>query len=99
MRGHWFLLCAIFCLDGCQPADEAHRTAAPAITNGDTDDGDPAVVALRHQGVTICTGTLIAPRVVLTAAHCLALGDDQLDVFLGSDPSRDGPVVAVTVVH
>ena len=39
---------------------------AQAITNGSDDTGDPAVVTFGA-----CSGTLIAPRVVLTAGHCI----------------------------
>jgi hypothetical protein len=41
------------------------------IINGTTDQGDPAVVMLRSGSSGFCTGTLISPTVVLTAAHCL----------------------------
>ncbi len=40
-----------------------------AIVGGTVDTGDPAVVLLMGSGG--CTGTLVAPNVVLTAAHCL----------------------------
>jgi hypothetical protein len=46
-------------------------TPAFAITNGSPDTTDPAVVALLVDGKVACSGSLVAPRVVLTAAHCL----------------------------
>jgi len=46
------------------------------IINGQPDNGDPAIVALfaKFQGEdqgALCTGTIISPTVVLTAAHCV----------------------------
>ncbi|HEX7702638.1 MAG TPA: trypsin-like serine protease [Kofleriaceae bacterium] len=41
------------------------------ITNG-TPSSDEAVVALVHGDVFTCSGTVIAPQLVLTAAHCLS---------------------------
>ena len=42
-----------------------------AITNGTADANDSAVAAiLSLDGQVVCSGTLIAPHVVLTAAHC-----------------------------
>lgn len=68
---------------------------APApITGGTLDTGDPAVVAVVARRTACdapsppqCTGTLIAPRVVLTAAHCVdaASSAGALEVVLGAD--------------
>lgn len=54
----------------CGPPELGTRHTA--VTNGAPDPGDPGVVAIaEHRGTAVfCTGTLIAPSVVLTAAHC-----------------------------
>jgi len=45
-----------------------------AITDGLVDPGHPAVGAVHTAAGYACTGTLVGPRVVLTAAHCIAPG-------------------------
>jgi hypothetical protein len=91
-------------------AAEAREHAAP-ITNGTLETGDPAVVAVgaRRLGcgdrlAPHCTGTLVAPRLVLTAAHCVAdprLGT-TIEVLFGSDVASPGALVlpvAQAVIH
>jgi V8-like Glu-specific endopeptidase len=89
-------------LEGPGPA-----TSARPIVGGAIDTGDPAVVAIGTRRVGCsedlaarCTGTLIAPRLVLTAAHCVIDPrlSSELEVFFGS--ATDAPAPAIRrVVH
>jgi Trypsin len=98
------VLGALLGASGCGPS--AVGEAASAVTGGAPDPGDPAVAALYldRSHTAFCTGTLIAPRVVLTAAHCLdSEGYPWIhrEVFFGSDVEEAGEVIAVdaAVVH
>jgi hypothetical protein len=66
---------------------------ASDIIGGEATDGYPYVVRLDGSG---CSSTLVAPRVLLTAAHCLGNGGDlrpalpdNATIATGRHPTRD----------
>jgi MYXO-CTERM domain-containing protein len=79
---------------GC--GDQGIGSSQRAIISGEVDLEDGAVVAVFLAWADgtdrLCTGTLVSPRVVLTAGHCLSRADDatRLDVGFGTDV-RDQP--------
>jgi hypothetical protein len=74
-----------------------------AIVGGTNTTGDPAVVAIAHRPVACgdapvvtCSGVLVAPRVVLTAAHCLEGNTGRaFEVIAGSDATTPTAVIVV----
>lgn len=65
------------------------------MITGGTPAPDPAVVALVRGNQLVCTGTVIAPHVVLTAAHCVS---PLPEVVLGDSLAGAHHVVAVAIV-
>jgi V8-like Glu-specific endopeptidase len=81
-----------------------------AVTGGVAEPGSPAVVAIvpvspvcgepPEAAPLLCTGTLVAPRVVLTAAHCVQdPGSARVfSVVFAAEPARASPSERVRAV-
>lgn len=102
MRAMWPTTCLLASsLVACQayePVESVGTDEAPLI-GGNISTDDPAVVALTRGGsASFCTGTLVSPSVVLTAAHCIDMAgtDPNVVVYFGDDTTGDGIKIGVS---
>ncbi len=78
-------------LAACSAApEEAESSTSAEIIGGTLDTGDPAVVGIVSEdgkNSSTCTGEIIAPTVVLTAAHCVKPSDfTPTSISIVADP-------------
>ncbi len=84
---------AVVGCSGSQGTSEDPAATDDAIQGGTTDSKHPGVGLVWFQGGGFCSGTLIAPSVVLTAGHCVQdpiegffTGSGKATANLGSEP-------------
>jgi len=89
--------CALGAAAACGPGAEPVGRVSQAIIGGATDSSDVAVVAIQQPSTgTLCSGVLVAPTVVLTAAHCVfGVPASDLQVLTGPDTSAPEQTLAV----
>ncbi len=90
-------LVAVGCGLPAGSADEV-QSQRDEIVGGMTDTADPAVVALTVQGQEFCTGTLVAPMTVLTAAHCINVYGTQAPYYASFGTYASQPTQRVKIV-
>lgn len=97
-RGLWvnfisFTLCGLGCSDITDTESNSFSTKTQAVLGGEPSDNEAVLMvqATRSDSVSLCTGSLIAPRLLLTARHCVStyIGGDYTCTIDGDiDRSR-----------
>ncbi|MBI2898394.1 MAG: trypsin-like serine protease [Deltaproteobacteria bacterium] len=98
VRGASWVLWPAFAVLGCG-AEQAIGASRLAITGGAEEHGYDAVFSLAYEGTGGCTGTCIAPRFGLTAAHCVEGESAEVLTALFGDTEEDPhTIVQVTAI-
>lgn len=84
--------------DGAAAITEWTTPSQPTSIAGGTDTEDfDAVVAIKGRGA--CTGVMIAPTLVLTAAHCFGEDEGEITVYFGATTDGEYTVAKRYGVH
>ncbi len=95
----WVMLAVLCLLVACGASVEGDDERVEDVVRGARDRGrHPAVVAIRTRAGELCTGALVAPRLVLTARHCVSAAVDFIDCSAPRHVLGDLPAASLRVV-
>ncbi|MCL2778997.1 MAG: trypsin-like serine protease [Polyangiaceae bacterium] len=92
-----FVACSSATPESEEPSDNSNGTTTSPIIGGTASDASQnSVVMLLHpmsgNQYMACTGTLIAPKLVLTARHCVSSTDSSIACYSNGTPAGSGYV-------